>query len=359
MVKVYGFAPHENTGCPPLLAPRQPYGSDMFMQTVKQAPQFLCGQNFFAMLDSDRVTSSHPVTCATKKVAAASLLLLAFLLFFTTKSSAQCALVCKGNVTVTLGANGMATITPPQILQSSSGCSNNFIVDVTDSLGNHFGNTVNASHLFEPLMATITHPYSGNNCVAFLTVIDNLPPVLNCEDTTIIWCNEPIHPDSLGRPEVSDNASDSAHISLIFKDTLIDLACFDSLMLPDSSYLEVTALLLRTWTATDESGNVSTCLQQIWMKRATVNDVVFPKHRDGVQLPALECSVQNPSNLALTGQPKIGDAILDNATHCDLTVSFTDQQVPICGGARKIIRTWSVFDLCTNDFRVYAQIIRI
>ncbi len=266
----------------------------------------------------------------------------------------QCALVCKNSITVALDTNGNATIYPPMLLQSSVGCSNNFTISVADTSGNVYGPTLGPSLLGEPLTATLLHPASGNSCNVSLTLIDNLPPVIDCGDTLFIWCNAPTIPDSLGYPEVSDNVTDSADIELGFVDHFFDLECFDSV-----GGKPVTAYIKRTWMAEDGAGNMSSCVQHIFLKRAVLSQVVFPKHRDGNFLPALECSVHNPDSLAFTGQPMIDGYVLDNTTSCELVVSYIDQQVPVCGGARKIIRTWSVFDLCTEDFRVYAQIIRV
>jgi hypothetical protein len=42
-----------------------------------------------------------------------------------------------------------------------------------------------------------------------------------------------------------------------------------------------------------------------------------------------------------------------------LVTSFTDQNIPVCGGSKKIIRTWIVFDVCTEDFLAFAQIIKV
>ncbi|MEZ4960358.1 MAG: HYR domain-containing protein [Saprospiraceae bacterium] len=281
------------------------------------------------------------------------------ILFFTSINfsnplSAQCALVCKNSITVALDANGQATIYPPMLLQSSVGCSNNFTIGIVDTAGNNVGTTLNASLLGEPLTATLTHPASGNSCVIQITLIDNLPPVLSCGDTLFLWCNQPYTPDTIGYPAVSDNATETDSIALAYTDNFTDLPCYATI-----SGQQMTAYTKRTWTATDESGNSTTCVQHIFFKRATLGMVVFPGHRDGVVNPALECGLDDPTDLDLTGYPTVDGFILDNTFNCDLTVSFNDQSVPICGGARKIIRTWSIFDLCTEDFKVYAQIIKV
>jgi HYR domain-containing protein/cohesin domain-containing protein len=265
----------------------------------------------------------------------------------------QCALVCKGSVNVALDTSGTTTLTPPMLLQSSNGCSNNFEIEVVDTAGNSYGNVVDASLIGQPATVTITHPASGNSCSAALTVSDNMPPVMVCgSDTSFLWCNTP--PDSLEAPAVSDNVSEPDSITLEYEDVFTDLECFDTV-----SGTPVTALFERTWTATDENGNSASCVQLFYLKRATLGMVVFPQHRDDVQMPALECAVDDPGDFEITGQPMVEGFVLDNTTSCELITSHTDQSIPVCGGAEKIIRTWMIFDLCTEDFRVFSQIIKV
>ena len=317
MVKGNGFARHKVT-CTSPVPPVPPKDSGRFMfmiRTVLTTALFiLCGQTVFS----------------------------------------QCALVCNSSLTVALDTAGSATLTSSMLLQSSVNCSNNFIVSVADTAGNIYGPTLGPSLLGEPLTATLLHPSSGNSCNIQIHLIDNLPPVLDCGDTLFIWCNTPVHPDSLGYPFVSDNATDSVDIEMGYFEQFTDLPCHDTI-----GGVEVTAYIRRTWLATDGSGNMSMCVQHIFLRRATLSQVIFPKHLDGNVLPALECGADDPKDLSITGQPMIEGHILDNTTNCDLVVSYNDQQVPICGGARKLIRTWSVFDLCTEQFTVYAQIIRL
>lgn len=314
MVKGNGFAPHRITCESPHNTPRYLGRFKFMIRTVLSTSLlFLCGQT----------------------------------------ASSQCALVCNNSISVALDNTGNTTIYPPMLLQSSNGCSNNFTITIVDENGGQHGQQLNASLIDQLLVATITHPASGNSCNTNITLIDNLPPVIDCSnDTVFIWCNTPL--DSLETPSVTDNVSPSDSITFTYTDLFTDLECDDSI-----GNVPVTAYLQRTWTATDEHGNSTTCTQHIFLKKATLMMVEFPKHRDGVQRPALECSLQDPLNLSITGYPMIDSVWMDNTLSCDLIVSFNDQQIAICGGSRKIFRTWSIFDLCTEDFRIFTQVIRV
>ncbi|RME01934.1 MAG: HYR domain-containing protein [Bacteroidetes bacterium] len=354
MVKGNGFAPRRMLWLTLRHAPLQ-FGWFMFMAvTVSQKTVVarLCGQTAFAGKPGNRMRMKQN-RINTHLFPLVFLLTMMAALFTGPQAGAQCALACKGSVTVPLDSNGMATIYPSTILQSSVGCSNNFEITVVDTLGNEYGPQLADSLMNQPLTATILHPASGNSCSTIITLVDNTPPQITCgPDTLFIWCNTPL--DSLETPVVSDNVTDTADIQLTWADSIVSLGCQDSVGL-----VPATGYITRSWYAEDESGNVDSCTQVFVLKRATVDMVVFPPHHDGVEAPALECSVDDPLDLSVTGQPMLEGYIIDNTTSCDLLISHSDQSLPICGGAKKYIRTWTVFDFCTEDFRVYSQVIKV
>lgn len=266
----------------------------------------------------------------------------------------QCPMVCHGSVTVALDSAGIYILEPSTLLQSStSNCSGDFEISVTDTLGNVYGEEMNGDFIGEVLTASILHIDSGNSCETDLTVIDNTPPDLDCEELFIL-CNVPSDPEELGFPDLSDNVSPYDSITLSYSDVFTDLACFST-----TADTTVTAVIDRTWIAVDESGNADTCLQQIWFLRATLDMVIFPPHFDGFNEQPLECGLNDPYDLYVTGRPTINNYPLTNASDCELTTSHIDTEVPDCGGQFKIVRTWIIYDLCADESRVYTQIILI
>ncbi len=268
------------------------------------------------------------------------------------QSSAQCALVCKNNLNVYYNSDGFVKLIPELLLTQQVGCSGGYTINATDTLSNSYGDNLPANLLGRKLTATVTNTASGNSCSTNIQLLDNEGPKIGGPDTVIIWCNQPFSKTAIGSPTISDNTTPSGSITVNSTDEFTDLPCMSTV-----GSVVVAASVKRTWTATDASGNKSTRVQNIYLRRATLDMVVFPKHRDGVQAPTLECSVDNPLNLNLTGQPMVENTKLDITTHCDLITSSNDQSIPICGGSKRIIRTWTVFDLCTNDFRVFSQVI--
>jgi hypothetical protein len=145
-----------------------------------------------------------------------------------------------------------------------------------------------------------------------------------------------------------------ANIDLSYMDDFMDLACF-AVHGTDT----ITSQIQRTWSVQDESGNVNSCIQMIYLKRITINEVTFPAHRDGFAAPALDCS-QDPTDLLITGVPSINGMPIDNGGICELIASHTDQIVPLCGSmAHRVLRTWTIIDYCSGDFTLNVQIINV
>ena len=280
-------------------------------------------------------------------------LLVVIMVLFGHTVFSQCSIVCHGSVTVSLDINGMATITPTILMQNNPlGCTGTFTVNVTDTAGNSYGNAVNGSAIGLDLTATLTHS-GGNSCTSDVTVIDNMNPVLNCPQL-YIYCNINSSPSVIGFPGISDNVTSFNDLTISYSDSFTDLDC--GTMAGDST---VTAQIDRTWNVADESGNSATCMQTIWLLRATLNQVEFPSNFDGFEADPLECGTDDPYDLNTTGYPTINNYPLTGASDCELVTAFTDQVFPECGGQKKIIRTWFVNDLCTDETRVSAQVIRV
>lgn len=115
-----------------------------------------------------------------------------FFLMFIQKANAQCAggLVCKSSINVSLGQNGTATVTPEMIMSSTVGCPPLGTVQIMNSAGQPFGNTVNCSHVGQTFQAKFWHNY-GNTCWTNVKVEDKLGPKINCQDRTITCAELP------------------------------------------------------------------------------------------------------------------------------------------------------------------------
>ena len=276
-------------------------------------------------------------------------------LFFTSTpfQSHACVVSCKSNLNISLDEFGQATITPLILLQDPTCDPSDFTVDITDSQGNSFGNVITCQYVGMSVTATVTKISNGNSCSTIINVEDHIDPVILCADTTLL-CIESTTPFDLGFPTAWDNCTVFSNDDLNFSDELIDLPCFEV-----QGSDTITSKIERTWTVTDPAGNIGTCLQTIYLKRATIHDVEFPVHRDGFVLPTLDCN-DDPEDLSLTGEPTINGKAIEVGGNCEIVVSYSDQIIQLCSpSSYQILRTWTAIDYCSSDFTLNVQIIKV
>ncbi|MDW8231120.1 MAG: hypothetical protein RMJ33_14905, partial [Saprospiraceae bacterium] len=129
---------------------------------------------------------------------------------------------------------------------------------------------------------------------------------------------------------------------------------------------QFSARIRRTWTATDGSGNRSTCIQTINLERRGINNVLPPTD------VTISCSGNINTNPSATGAPYFSAygqnwLILPTIGQCEIQSAYVDQVLPTCDGSYKIIRTWTVLDWClptkpdmpNQNPRYYIQVINV
>lgn len=268
--------------------------------------------------------------------------------------AAQCNVSCRNDLNVSLDANGQAWINPGDILSNQNCDPNQFTIILRDAQNNVVPNPITCAQVGKTIKAWAVQNGSGNACWTNLHIQDYLAPQLTSRDT-VVWCTAPTAAASLPAPSVTDNCTPANQIQVTHQDQWDDFGCQFQMVGADTVIARVT----RTWRATDARGNVSTRIQRIWLKRATVWQVVFPPHLDGINNAALACG-QDPKNLNLTGRPKVGGRDLSVGDQCDLAMTYTDQEFGLCGTASyRVVRTFTVVDWCTNAVRNYSQVIKV
>ena len=282
------------------------------------------------------------------------ILTLLFFFFFTSKNTqAQCTLSCNGQTTIALDETGNYIVTPSTILSNPACDPNDFSIEITDASGNIINNPITCAYLGQSLNANLINNNDGNSCWGTILVNDNLVPSIQCQNL-FIYCYENAHPDEIGYPISSDNCINITSSNLTYTDSFTDLPCYT---LQDGQ--EITAQIERLWVVTDNQGNSTTCTQNIFYKRVTTIDVVFPINKDDFESPAIDCN-DDPTDLNITGEPTINNIPITSDGLCELAISYTDQVFNICGtGGYKIIRTWTVVDWCSSEFILDAQVINV
>ncbi|NOT37148.1 MAG: HYR domain-containing protein [Saprospiraceae bacterium] len=156
---------------------------------------------------------------------------------------------------------------------------------------------------------TIIDTISGNSCWGKASVEDKLPPVfVKCAPDRTLTCDQSSDPIHAGQPSVIENCGT---FTLTYKDVVTKGNCD----------LGTAAWIRRTWTAVDNSGNTSFCVQNITINYIDLelvntppdyNDYITP---DGVH--ALTCDGRYDPAFEITKHLKnapdcVDDYLLDH-----------------------------------------------
>jgi hypothetical protein len=165
---------------------------------------------------------------------------------------------------------------------------------------------------------------NSSSCVQTITVRDTTAPLMACPQDIVVECPSSTDPSITGTATATE-ACGTAHIT--YSDVMTAGA--------NCAVDHVVRIIRRTWTATDDCGNSSSCVQTITVKDTTAPLIVCPEN------VMLECpSSTEPS---VTGTATGGD-------NCSgVTVRYSDAVSNSCGGAKVIARTWTTTDECGNS----------
>src|SRR5690606_8917637 len=163
---------------------------------------------------------------------------------------------------------------------------------------------------------------NSSTCLQVIVVDDNVAPVITCPGNVTIECTASTLPANTGSATATDACD--ASVTPTFTDVTTGAGC-------PQEYL-----ITRTWLATDDCGNTSTCTQVI-----TVQDNLPPSITCPINV-TIDCSASTlPAN---TGSATATDA-------CDPSVTPTYADVTTGGSCAQeyiITRTWTAQDDCGN-----------
>jgi len=151
-----------------------------------------------------------------------------------------------------------------------------------------------------------------------ITVVDTTPPVIVCPVDATLECPVDTSVEANGSATATDNCDDSPEI-----------------VYSDMYYGTCTKVIERTWTATDTSGNSSSCVQVI-----TVADTTPPV----ITCPA-DVTLECPADMSVeaNGSATAGD------TCGAVTITHSDAWQAGCGNTGALARTWTATDECGNS----------
>jgi len=122
----------------------------------------------------------------------------------------------------------------------------------------------------------------------------------------------------------------------------------------------LSAIVTRRWSATDASGNVTTCNQVINLLRPTFDDIIFPPNYDGIGAQLFECEGVYPTpdwieSQGLQGFPEV----FGSTNGCGIFWENHDTPIWSCDGSYSISREWKVIDPCTGQNLNHIQLIQV
>ncbi|MDX1685871.1 MAG: hypothetical protein R3275_11590 [Saprospiraceae bacterium] len=134
---------------------------------------------------------------------------------------------------------------------------NNFME--SDSIG--AGNCASESTIFRTW--TIMDDCGNmSSCVQRITVVDTIPPMIDCPDDITVECTDQTDPMTTGFPTISDNCDPNP--TSVFEDSIVD------------GQGQIIRTIFRTWTATDLCGNEASCTQEIVVQDTVPPTLVCP-----------------------------------------------------------------------------------
>ena len=164
---------------------------------------------------------------------------------------------------------------------------------------------------------------NATSCLQTIEVEDTTDPSITCPAGATIQCGDDDTPSALGTATSTDNCDNDPTVS--FSDNQVSGSC------PD------TYTIQRTWTAEDNCGNSTCCLQTIEVEDTTPPSITCPAD------VTVECSDDLTS--ATQGMATASDNC-DN----DPTITEADVITPgACDDAYTITRTWTAEDDCGNS----------
>ncbi len=168
----------------------------------------------------------------------------------------------------------------------------------------------------------VTDPSGDVMEFSYFLGADVVEPVITCPADTSVECNTSTDPAVTGFPTLSDDCDNN--LTVVPSDVTT----------PGDCPQEYT--ITRTWTATDDAGNMDTCTQTIEVVDTT--DPVVTQPAD----ITIECD--QPTDPSNTGTGTATD-------NCDTepTVTYADEVIPgECPQEMTINRTWTATDACEN-----------
>ncbi len=257
-------------------------------------------------------------------------------------------MACNDAIQASLGDQCEIEITPDMILEDAVYDDSYYTVTISDLQGNILpSNIMNYSHVNQTFNASVSLNNCPTSCWGTVTIEDKLAPVITNCDSIIVDCDANLTPGSADTPKPT--AYDAcSFVTSDYTETSVQNGCANDFI----------KTITRNWVFSDEQGNESNCAQVILIKKATLNDIVWPHNYDGIDLPFFTCDTN--LDLLPNGAPSPEETGFPGGVSCpNIQYYYNDIIFPLCGASIKVLRQWTVLDWCTGQDTSYNQIVKI
>jgi len=261
-------------------------------------------------------------------------------------------LTCKNDISISLDSTCTWIPGAADLLIGNAGCTDGYYLleaDKTPPYGNgpwvaaEFG----PNDLGKTFAFRVSDTIFGYHCIGSVSINDFLPPALTCDSFDISCAVDNVSPyflrDSLGIAAAVPFAMDACGPLKTFQ--------HQDITVPDSCASNYVGYLNRKWTAQDNFGNTSTCIQRIGLVRPDISDLKYP--------PDVTVGCDADFSIEKMGQPYLEFAGRKFTNLCQLGTAYNDSiaQTNQCGAQR--LRVWFVIDWCTGEALEKTQTIDI
>lgn len=247
-------------------------------------------------------------------------------------------LICDDLLNVSMPATCEMWLTPAMVLEGDYGCYDDFVVDVGKTGSNYIG----YYYVGKTVSYKVTNVVTNNTCWGELVVEDKVGPLIEDCDSVTINCLEDPAPTIEGGVVPTPSFTDCLNFDTLWVDMVTQGQCTSN----------VYSQIMRIWSATDSLGNSNTCNQIITIERLPLDSLTVYCAPDTV----IECVPGTDPDFSpeATGYPYV---VIDSVTYyitdgansfCNITASYSDQVIPVCGASFRIVRTWTILDWCQD-----------
>lgn len=262
-----------------------------------------------------------------------------------TVSGAGGSIACNDVLNASLDANCEFNATHDVLLEGVFGPAGDYQIEIFEDAGftlpvsNGTGSAlIPSGHAGQTLVFLVTEIAGGNNCWGYLTLEDKTPPdITSCPADVTLTCTATDNLALTGEPTTSDNCDNNVALSYI--DYIIQICG------PGSNHSQLT----RTWTASDDAGNSSSCTQTITTGTPDMNNFSPPSD--------ITIAAGDPIDPSFTGFPLYNG--LPFTGECIVGMVYSDQVLTVHCGDDKIFRDWTAIEWCSFSIWTAQQVITI